>query len=209
MARTSGDDNSWQPLVGAAPGRLRELGRLLMWRRAALGHSYRPAFLAEQDVNGRMVSDIERGRRDNYTGPTLEDLAAAYAVTYDSILAVARGKADELTPVPVSRATGPARRTRARHDDPAGVPPAPFDDPGREQADYPYAVPIWKQFVDMAGEGIAVSGERLFPDSPDDAKAWDGTAGRMDVGDRVWFIADLRRRAAGRGANSGTGTDGA
>lgn len=183
-------------MIGADPGRLQKLGQLLMWRRAALGHSYRPAFLEEQDVNGRMVSDIERGRRDTYTGPTLEDLADAYAVTYDSMLAVAWGRADELTPAP---------------GDPAELPgwTPPIADPVRRDAARPYADQIEGRLSLLRARGVAEpSGRQLFPDAPDDAKAWDGIGTRLPVRDRVWFIADLRRweaENAGRPGNSGTG----
>jgi hypothetical protein len=51
----------------------------------------------------------------------------------------------------------------------------------------------------------------MFPGCPDDARAWDGIGARLPVADRVWFIADLRRRASGRhaGPNTNTGTNGA
>jgi transcriptional regulator with XRE-family HTH domain len=183
-------------MIGADPGRLQKLGQLLMWRRAALGHSYRPAFLEEQDVNGRMVSDIERGRRDTYTGPTLEDLADAYAVTYDSMLAVAWGRADELTPAP-----DPGRLDADR---------PPFTDPDRIEANRPWRDEIKGRLDLLRARGTPEpSGRQLFPDAPDDARAWDGIGARLDIGDRVWFIADLRRRADGRDGNSGTGTAGA
>ena len=45
----------------------------------------------------------------------------------------------------------------------------------------------------------------MFPDSPEDAKAWDGIGDWLDIGDRVWFIADLRRRARARKPLASTG----
>lgn len=180
-------------MIGADPGRLQKLGQLLMWRRAALGHSYRPAFLEEQDVNGRMVSDIERGRRDTYTGPTLEDLADAYAVTYDSMLAVAWGRADELTP-----AADPA-------EPPDWTPPT--DNMPRDAANRSYFDQIQGRLDLLKARGVArPSGRQLFPDAPDDAKTWDGIGDRIDIDDKAWIIADLRRRDAGRAPDSGTGT---
>ena len=46
----------------------------------------------------------------------------------------------------------------------------------------------------------------MFPASPADARTWDGIGARLDIDDRVWFIADLQRRADGRdGAGTGSG----
>jgi hypothetical protein len=69
----------------------------------------------------------------------------------------------------------------------------------RTAADRPYADRIWQRLHALAAQGITdPSGAQLFPDSPADAKTWDGTAGRMDLGDRTWLVADLQRRAAER-----------
>jgi hypothetical protein len=86
------------------------------------------------------------------------------------------------------------------------LPSAPMDNPARESATYPYAIPIWEQVVRLAAQGITdPAGSQMFPDSPHDAKAWDGIGSRLDIGDRVWLIADLRRRAAARNRQTSAG----
>jgi transcriptional regulator with XRE-family HTH domain len=78
----------------------------------------------------------------------------------------------------------------------------PMTDPGRIASDRPYFDEINERRVALAARGITnPSGAQMFPDSPDDAKAWDGIGARLPVGDRVWFIADLRRRAAAAARN--------
>jgi transcriptional regulator with XRE-family HTH domain len=88
----------------------------------------------------------------------------------------------------------------------AVLPSAPFADDARAASDRPYFDEINERRVALAARGItSPSGAQMFPDSPDDAKAWDGIGGRLDIGDRVWFIADLRRRAAARNPLASTG----
>jgi hypothetical protein len=78
----------------------------------------------------------------------------------------------------------------------------PMTDPGHIASDRPYFDEINERRVALAARGITnPSGAQMFPDSPDDAKAWDGIGARLPVGDRVWFIADLRRRAAAAARN--------
>lgn len=61
-------------------------------------YSNRQLFADERGVNYRTISDIERGRRDNYEDATIASLEVAYAVRPGSIRrAVAGG---ELEPVP-------------------------------------------------------------------------------------------------------------
>jgi len=75
----------------------------------------------------------------------------------------------------------------------------PMTDPARIASDRPWFDTINERRVALAARGITdPSGAQMFPDSPDDAKAWDGIGARLDIGDRVWFIADLQRRAAER-----------
>ena len=131
----------------------------------------------------------------------LQDAAQAYKVPYELMLAFLHGEADVL-----ARAEADPVRRPEEVTDPRALPPAPFDDPVREAADRPYALAIWERFLDVPRRVAEPAGEQLFPDSDDDAKAWDGIGARLDIGDRVWFIADLRRRAAGRAPNSGAGT---
>ena len=40
----------------------------------------------------------------------------------------------------------------------------------------------------------------MFGAGTEDAQAWDGDLARLPVDDRVWAIADMRRRAAARAA---------
>jgi len=85
----------------------------------------------------------------------------------------------------------------------------------RAGTDWPYANEIFRRWRNWTAE-YAVdhpsvkpgdipepTGDELFPDSPDDAKAWDGIGARLDIDDRVWVIADLQRRAAQQQADTG------
>jgi hypothetical protein len=180
-------------MLGAEPARLLELGGLLRLRRAAIGYRHVPAFVRACDINTRMVGDIEHGRRDTYTFPTLEDIAAAYKVTYMSMMAVVWSGAGELVPA---------------EDEASGEAP-PFI-PERAAADRPWFDPINERRVELAARGIAYpTGAQMFGEGTEDAKAWDGEFAPLPVGDRVWGIADLRRRAAARVPNSDTGVTGA
>ena len=202
MAAKTPNGDPWQPVTGADPARIKQLGALLRLRRAALGYRHVPQFVRDRDINTRMVGDIEHGRRDTYTFPSLADAARAYDVTYESMMDVVWSGAGELTPAPAD-----APGASSLFD------PLPSDSSeqrarlaARAAADRLFFDEINEQRVRLAARGILnPSGAQMFPDDPGDAKAWDGIGGRLDVGDRVWFIADLRRRAAGRTPpNSGT-----
>ena len=65
----TGNGDSWQPMTGADPARIRELGALLRLRRAELGYRHVPQFVRDRDINTRMVGDLEHGRRDTFTYP--------------------------------------------------------------------------------------------------------------------------------------------
>ena len=173
----------------------RLLGELLQQRRAELGYTHRPRFTTDRlpptpsgNPNTRLVADIEEAYRDNFPPGRLRQIAHAYLVTYESLVAVAHMKARALEPEP-----GP----EAAVD---GLPPAPIDDSARESAVRPYADRIWRRLLDIRG-GDHTAGAQLFPRSPADAKAWDGTYGRMDLGDRVWLVADLQHRDGNRNRN--------
>ena len=177
--------------ITAPPERWQLLGRLLEDRRKELGYTYRsrrsgPSFEADSGVNKRMAADFEKAAKDriNHFMPgTLHIIALGYRVTEKSVRAVLRGEADHLT------AAAPA---------PGPLPAAPMDDAGRTAADRPYADRIWADLRAWAAKGVtSPSGAQLFGPGQD-AEAWDGTAGRMDDGDRVWHIADLQRREDGR-----------
>jgi hypothetical protein len=184
-----------RPVVRAPEDAWQRLGELLQLRRADLGYKRRPAFTREHGINIRLVTDIENAYRPNtFLTPTLREIALAYQVTYESVIAVLGKKADELTPAAPDRLAD-------------GWQP-PIADKARRDADAPYAMEIMEQLLDLADHGVTdPSGAQVFPGAAGDAMAWDGIGARLDVRDRVWFIADLRRRADGRTPpNSGTGT---
>lgn len=186
-----------RPVVRAPDAAWQRLGELLQLRRAALGYARRPAFTREHGINIRLVTDIENAYRPNtFLTPTLREIAQAYQVSYDSMIAVLLGHDDELITVT------PDYLAVAGD----GWQP-PIADKARRDADAPYAMEIMDRLLDLAGDGItSPSGAQVFGEGTDDAKAWDGIGDRLDIRDRVWFIADLRRRARGRTPNSGTGT---
>jgi hypothetical protein len=207
VAEKTGSAHSWQPMLGAASARRSLLGDLLRLRRAALGYRHVPAFVRDRDINSRLVGDIEHGRRDTFTFPTLEDVAAAYEVTYGSMMAVVWSDADELVPAepaPAEDATAPVARV------PDENPPM---SPAQAAADRPYYDPVNERRFALAAEGILdPTGEQMFGAGTEDARAWDGPFGRsLPIGDRCWFIAELHRLEHDRraGPNSGTGTTGA
>lgn len=184
-----------------APDEGRELlGALLAQRRKELGYTHWPAFARDRlpptpqgNPNTRLLADIEKAYRKRFPEPTLRHLAQAYQVDYRSVIAVAYLRSRTLVPL--------------RSAAPDVTPPTT---PERAAADRPWFDQINERRVVLAARGITdPSGAQMFPDSPDDAKAWDGVAYGMDIGDRVWLIAELRRRAATRNGNSGTNVTGA
>jgi hypothetical protein len=182
-----------RPVVRAPEAAWQRLGELLQLRRAELGYKRRPAFTREHGINIRLVTDIENAYRPNtFLTPTLREIAQAYEVTYDSLIAVLGGKAAALAPaVPPDEDTPPMT-------------------PERAAATRPWFDEINERRVALAARGVTnPSGAQMFPDAPADAKAWDGIGDRWSVGDRVWFIAEVRRQSAGRAPNSDTGAAGA
>ena len=165
----------------APPERWQLLGRLLEDRRKELGYTYRqPAFERDSGVNRRMAADIEKAAKDRinrFMPGTLHVIARGYQVTEKSMRAVLRGDADALTPV--TGALSPAARRHYRE--------------------------INERRFTLAAQGILdPDGAQMFPGAPDDAQAWDGIGARLPIGERVQFIADLRRwEEAGRVPNSG------
>ena len=183
-----------RPVVRAPEDAWQRLGELLQLRRAELGYKRRPAFTREHGINIRLVTDIENAYRPNtFLTPTLREIAQAYQVTYESLIAVLGKKADELAPA-------------APPDE--GTPPM---GPEQAAADRPWFDEINERRVALAAGGITnPSGEQMFGEGTRDAEVWDGIGDRWSVGDRVWFIARLRRRVADRTPpNSGTGATGA
>jgi len=205
VTEKTGGNSSWQPMLGAPPGRLRLLGNLLRLRRAAIGYRHVPAFTRDRPINTRMVGDIEHGRRDTYTHPTLkDDVAPAYEVTYESMLAVVWSDAGEL--VPAGEVPGEPAPPAAAPPDPS----SPFADQARTDLNRPWFDPLNERRVRLAARGITdPDGGQMFPDAPGDAEAWDGIAESITVGDKVWILADLRRRAAARAAGAEANSHGA
>lgn len=102
----------------------KRLGGLLVRRRIELDPRYsnRQLFAAERGLNYRTVSDIERGRRDNYENGTITALEVAYRVTPGSVgRALAGGDLEPL------RARPPLRPV------PADQPPAPAGSPSEAE----------------------------------------------------------------------------
>ena len=194
MAEKTGNGDTWQPMTGADSARIKHLGALLKLRRAELGHRYLPPFVRDRRINTRMVGDIEHGRRDTFTFPSLQDVARAYEVTYDSMMAVVWSGAGELAPV------------RADPPPDENTPPLTQRQVAAGQSWYDEINEIR---VALAARGITnPTGAQMFPGDPDDARAWD-EHDYYSVKDRVHFIAEVRRQVAGRVPNSGTGTAGA
>jgi hypothetical protein len=177
------------------------LGQLLERRRRVLGHTWRTTFEAASGVNARLAAEIEKAAKDrvNHFMPgTLQLVAEGYQVTYESMLALLRGKRDDLVP-----AAPPAVI-------PAEPPGWMASDKKRTAANRPYADRIRGRLDLLRELGVrSPSGDQLFPDSPADAADWDKYAGDWEDRDVVWFVADIQRRQVRRGPNSGTGTAGA
>jgi hypothetical protein len=189
-----------RPIEGAPPEGRHLLGALLAQRRAELGYTYWPAFAKDRlpltpsgNPNTRLLADIEKAYRDNFPEPRLRQLAQAYRVDYGSLVDVAHMKARALIPLPPAvSAMAPA----AAGADPPGWPPE------RVAADRPFFDPINERRVELASRGIAYpTGAQMFGEG-EDAQAWDGDFAPLPVGDKVWAVADMRRRAAARDAGS-------
>jgi hypothetical protein len=179
------------------------LGKLLEERRRLLGYTYRrPAFERDTDINSRLSADLEtaaKKRVNHFTEGSLRLAAHGYQVTYESMLAILAGKADALAPA------GPAAAPAAII--PSGPPGWMAADEKRSAANEPYADEIKRRLAELRARGIRnPSGAQLFGEGTPDAGDWDAHAD-WGIRDRVWFIADLQRLAAGRaGGNSGEGT---
>lgn len=193
-----------------------QLGKLLQRRRAHIGGGSQTRFAKARKVSVRRIRDIENASRkdpSSWQEATLQEIADFYEVDYRSMLAVLRGEADDLVPA------APASVSLA-----AGLPPAPPSGLLREDADRPWATPVWEALLHLADRGVLdPDGDQLVaavaelirlgvlpagtvPLSEKDAQAWDSTAGAMVRSDRVWLVSDLRRRreafSARQGANS-------
>jgi len=200
-----------QPIAKAPDDGLLLLGALLRKRRIELGYTHRPAFIRDRlpltpkgNLNTRLVADIEKAYRKDFPDYTLEKLAAAYQVTYESVVAVAYLRARALEPGPAAPGLLPAVI-------PAGPPGWLASDKKRSAADRSYADEIKGRLKLLRLQGVtAPEGEQIFGEGTDDARLWDKYAADWEPRDVVWFIADIQRRNAARaaGPNSGTGTNG-
>jgi hypothetical protein len=195
------EPNRKRHAIKAPRGRWLLLGELLQARRQELGYKYRPAFARERlqptdegNPNVRLVADAEMGYRDTFPPGTLREIARAYEVAYDSVTAVLDGRADALAPAVPAAPAAPVTRL------------PPMTDAARIASARPYADAINRRLRELAGQGLPdPGGVQVFGPGPD-AKTWDGIGARLDIDDRVWFIADLQRRADGRdGSGSGAG----
>ena len=102
------------------------LGERLVRRRIELDPRYvnRQLFVDERGLNYRIVSDLERGRRDNYEDATITSAEVAYAIKPGGIRQFVAG--GELEPL-----AGPARASAASRDPGA---PADIEDPRDDAA---------------------------------------------------------------------------
>ncbi|HEX5567032.1 MAG TPA: hypothetical protein VFY14_08945 [Streptomyces sp.] len=199
-------------VTGVTPERWAQFGKALQeWREDELGYQVRGKFAGDRFINLRLVQDLEKNYRPGtFTKWALQDAARAYKVPYSpedgpgSVLAFLRGETDTL-----ARAEDVPAEPPPAAADPLGLPPSPFGDPVQAAADRPYALAIWKRFLDLPRRVTEPSGAQMFPGDPDDEKAWDGIGARLPLDDRVWFIADLRRRADRRDGSSGASAAGA
>ena len=175
----------------------RRLGELLQLRRSELGYQFRPAFVEARGINGRRVSDIEKNYRPNTFPPgSLREIAQAYQVTYDSIVALLRGEADALIPAEPAPPPVPSAPTAPVSDSRATPVVTGADN---VTASWSYAEPIWEQLYDLARAGnLDPTGADLFGEGTDDARTWDDPRLRrlLPLRERVRNIADLRRREA-------------
>jgi hypothetical protein len=188
--------------IDAARERWLLLGELLQGRRQELGYRHRPEFArgrlppTEQgNPNTRLVADVEMGYRDTFPPGTLRELARAYGVNYESAIAVLRGEADGL--IPAKPALPPAPTTPGSD----GRKASPANGEDNAAASWPYAEAIWELLYDLAVDGNSdPTGADLFGHGTDDARTWDDPRLRrlLPLRERVWNIADLCRREAGK-----------
>ena len=109
------------------------LGRMLRERREKqLDPRYynRKVFARERGINYKLAYDIEEFRRTDFAPVTLEQIADAYEVTYESIRSVLDYGAGNLVPVPGR----PVRPVPPRGPEAAG--PASGAQPGATLGDY-------------------------------------------------------------------------
>ncbi len=169
----------------------RELAaELLGRRRSDLGYGgrRRKAFARDRGINDRLLTDIENPQQGrNYLISSVQDIARVYEVTYESLVAVLRGKADELAPAAPPRPAPPSG---------AGwLPPLPG---AAIAAARPYADLISDRLLELALDGVAApSGAQVFGPGSRDAGTWDAISERWPLRACVWLMADLQARESG------------
>jgi transcriptional regulator with XRE-family HTH domain len=69
----------------------KRLGNYVVARRVKLGHNTRLEFASAAQINARVLSDIENGRRDNYDKVTLAKLESALGWETGSVMRIVHG----------------------------------------------------------------------------------------------------------------------
>lgn len=137
------------------PSDWQRLGEQLTHRRVELDPRYqnRTTFCTERGLDYRLAYDIEEAKRTNFRSSTLVAIAAAYAVTPESISGVLRG--------------GDLQRVaRAAPDPPDPTPSrAPTEKP-KDLAEYLYRGDEVKQLMVRASRGQS-DRKRLTPSQAD------------------------------------------
>ncbi len=200
------------------PGWVR-LGRELEARRAELDPAWenRAAFADATGANLKLIQDLERNDRENFTLLTLRDvIAPAYQVTYESILAVTAGTGD--------LEAAPGSPPRRRREPPRPVPPGgrfPAT-PAMQAAMAPHLVRLGIRLGQVrADPGLNLSpsgtptGEQMFAGVPVFAadetaliSLWDMFSGRTESAEDACelmavFLAHQDERRAGHGEATG------
>lgn len=199
------------------------VGTLLRLRRQMLNPDWSNAhvFAETQEINYKLVGDLEKANRKpagNYTLETVvRKIAPAYQVTWLSIADALEG--GDLVPLPGTLGAGDRPRLRAAADpaypgqpateNPGPPPAADAVLPPAMVADaQPFAAAInralrrWtadyaRVHPDVDVDRIpAPPGEALFPDGSRDAASWNLHRDDLTVDELVWLIAALQARAA-------------
>lgn len=174
-----------------APASWKRLGELLIRRRVELDPRYqnRSTFCAERGLDYRLAYDIEEARRTNFRSTTLAGVAAAYAVTPDSLSGVLHDPRAGLEPTPAPSRPAPLRA--AGPDAPSSSTPVPADSAA------PVVPPAWTDQVwGEVGRAKGVygpqpSGREVFPADMHEAGIWEYAWLEEE---RVHLIAWIRMR---------------
>lgn len=164
------------------------LGELLTRRRVELDPRYqnRTLFCEERDVDYRLAYDIEEARRSNFRPATLLAVAAAYAVTPESVTAALQGGSLEPLPDrdrrlrPVTPAPSRSPSPVPAWSPPRPPPPFPPPPPGADRAalaawneDYLAALMSWYADVRVV-QAIGEQTGKAAADRVTEIKEWLG-----------------------------------